>query len=82
MPNYRHPYHKRALWLHWSEDGINFAPIMASEDVFIFGSLYVPHDPLAGETQTEGFASEYWGFESVKPDDRDWDLARVELKIR
>ena len=82
MPNYRHPsLQKRPLWMHWSEDGIHFAPIMASEDVFIFGSLYVAHDPLAGETQTEGSASEYFGFEGVKPDDRDWDLARIEWKI-
>ena len=68
-------------WIHWSEDGIHFAPVTKSDHVFLFGSLYVPYDPLFGEAQTEEPTTEFWGFESVKPSDRDWDVERIEWRI-
>ena len=69
-------------WIHWSEDGIHFAPIEKSRNVFAFGFLYVPYDPLAGEPQTEASTTEFWGFETVKPpSDRDWDVERIEWRL-
>ena len=69
-------------WIHWSEDGVHFAPIQKSGDAFVFGSLYVPDDPLFGEPQTDGSATELWGFESVKPSSgRDWAVERFEWRI-
>ena len=80
IPNFDHPDTGKP-WIHWSEDGIHFAPIEASDVAFRFGSLYVPYDPLAGEPQTQEFTTEFWGFQSVKPPDRDWDVERIEWKI-
>jgi hypothetical protein len=69
-------------WMHWSEDGMHFAPIVGSPAAFPFGSLYVPYDPLFGEPKTDDYPTEYWGFESVKPpSDRDWDVERIEWRI-
>ena len=75
-------------WIHWSEDGIHFAPIQKSADVFLFGSLYVPYDPLFGEPQTKGFPTEFWGFETINMSS-DWnnpynlrmDVERIEWRI-
>ena len=63
-------------WIHWSEDGIHFVPIEKSNNVFPFGSFYSPYDPLFGEPQTGEPTMEFWGFESVKPPDRAWDVER------
>jgi hypothetical protein len=76
IPHYR-------SWIHWSEDGIHFAPIADSPHVFRFGSLYVPEDPLFGEPVTGEPSSTFWGFESVlksKPGvtPMDWDIERIE----
>jgi len=69
-------------WIHWSEDGIHFAPIQKCDDVFVFGSLHVPGDPLSGEPRTGDSPTELWGFESVKPPSgRDWDVERIEWRI-
>ncbi len=80
IPNY--DYDADAKWMHWSEDGVTFAPIIQSPDVFLFGSLYVPNDPLFGEPQCSQTPTTYWGFETVKPTDgRDWDVERIEWTI-
>ncbi len=69
-------------WIHWSEDGLHFAPIRANGEVFLFGSLYVPNDPLFGDPQSAGPATELWGFETVKsPSGRDWDVERIEWRL-
>ena len=68
-------------WIHWSEDGIHFVPMEKGDHVFRFGSLYSPYDPLFGEPQTGEPTTEFWGFESVKPPDRDWDVERIEWRI-
>ena len=72
---------KGERWIHWSEDGIHFAPIEKSNNVFPLGSLYSPCDPLFGEPQTTDSTTEFWGFESVKAPDRDWGVERIEWRI-
>jgi len=68
--------------LTWSEDGIHFAPIVCpKKDLFIFGSLYVPYDPLFGDPVTNQPVTSFWGFESElmrQKDPRDWDVVRME----
>ena len=57
-------------WIHWSEDGIHFAPIFSdSEKIFRFGSLYIPNDPLFGEPVASESGTRFWGFDnpSVNP---------------
>lgn len=73
--------------LCWSQDGLNFSqPIVRGGDkLFIFGSLYLPNDPLCGKPVTDQPVTKYWGFESVnrtpgkKPGN--WDLVRIELEF-
>ena len=72
---------KGERWIHWSEDGIHFAPIEKSNNVFPLGSLYSPCDPLFGEPQTTDSTTEFSGFESVKAPDRDWGVERIEWRI-
>ena len=80
IPNY--DFDEDARWIHWSEDGIHFAPIQKSPDVFLFGSLYVPNDPMFGEPQTAVPTTEFWGFETVKSSSgRDWDVQRIEWRL-
>ena len=71
----------------WSEDGIHFTPPLATgkEKLFLFGSLYVPHDPLCGKPVTDKPVTKYWGLESVYravPDvpssPHNWDVVRIE----
>jgi hypothetical protein len=88
IPNYGDMEHDQGeQWIHWSEDGIHFAPIEKSNNVFVFGSLYVPYDslsgdPSSGDCQAEESTTVFWGFESVKPpSDRDWDVERIEWTI-
>ena len=58
------PHHQG--WIHWSEDGIHFAPIVNdAKNIFRFGSLYIPYDPLFGEPVTEEYPTKYWGFDDV-----------------
>jgi len=68
--------------LAWSEDGIHFAPIVCpKKDLFIFGSLYVPYDPLFGDPVTNQPVTSFWGFESElmrQKNPRDWDMVRME----
>ncbi len=79
IPNY--DYNDDERWMHWSEDGLHFAPILKSADVFLFGSLYVPYDLLFGEPQVEECTS-FWGFETVKSSKgRDSDVERMEWSI-
>ena len=68
-------------WIHWSQDGIHFVPAGRSNGVFVFGSLYSPYDPLFGQPQTGEPVTEFWGFESVKTPDRDWDVERFEWRL-
>ena len=35
------PHHEN--WIHWSEDGIHFAPVANDPNSFTFGTLYVPY---------------------------------------
>ena len=80
IPNY--DFNKDQRWIHWSEDGVHFAPIQNSPDVFLFGSLYVPNDPLFGEPQAAETPAELWGFETVKSSSgRDWDVERIEWSL-
>ena len=77
IPHYRH-------WMHWSEDGIHFAPITCSPEVFNFGTLYVPEDPLFGEPVSAQASTELWGFESVLKTPKDvspmvWDVDRIKF---
>ena len=69
-------------WIHWSEDGLHFAPIQQKDSIFLFGSLYMPNDPLSGEPHAGESTGEFWGFESVKsPAGKDWDVERFEWKL-
>lgn len=80
IPNYDYDEHER--WIHWSEDGVHFAPIQRSANVFLFGSLYVPNDPLFGRPQSDRTPTAFWGFETVKSvSGRDWDVERIEWRI-
>jgi hypothetical protein len=80
IPNY--DYDEDERWIHWSEDGVHFAPILRSEDVFLFGSLYVPNDPLFGQPQSDETPTEFWGFETIKSlNGRDWDVERIEWRL-
>jgi len=82
IPNHDYRDDDDTRWIHWSEDGIHFAPIQTSDDVFMFGSLYVPCDPMFGEPQTEESTTEFWGFETVKSSSgRDWDVERIEWSL-
>lgn len=81
MPNHDYQDESGARWMHWSEDGIHFAPILKSNEVFMFGSLYVPSDPLFGEPQTAETPTTFWGFETVNSPGRDWDVERIEWSI-
>jgi hypothetical protein len=56
-------------------------PAARSNGVFVFGSLYSPYDPLFGEPQTAEPTTAFWGFESVKTPDRDWDVERIEWRL-
>lgn len=57
------PHHDE--WIHWSEDGIHFAPIFRdTEKIFRFGSLYVPNDPLFGTPVAEHSGTRFWGFDN------------------
>lgn len=81
IPNYDYN-DESGRWIHWSEDGIRFAPIQKSDGVFLFGSLYVPYDLLFGEPQTEESTTEFWGFETMKSSSGpDWDVERIEWKL-
>ncbi|MCP5114691.1 MAG: hypothetical protein GY953_28005, partial [bacterium] len=54
-------------WIHWSEDGIHFAPITQDADnIFRFGSLYVPNDPLFGKPVTSEPGARFWGFDNPR----------------
>jgi hypothetical protein len=72
-------------WMHWSEDGIHFAPVCESGDVFLFGSLYVPDDPLFGEPVTKEPGIRFWGFESVRKNSAqspsDFDVERINWEL-
>ena len=82
IPNHGDPRSETGeRWIHWSQDGIHFAPIEKSNNVFPFGSLYVPYDPLSGDLQSDESTTAFWGFESVNPPDRDWDVQRIEWRI-
>ena len=75
IPNYRH-------WMHWSEDGIRFAPVVCGPEVFNFGALYVPEDPLFGEPVSTGSSRKLWGFETVLKTPKEvrpmnWDVDRI-----
>ena len=37
----------------WSEDGIHFSEPLPAQQLFLFGSLYVPYDSLFGEPVTD-----------------------------
>ena len=71
----------------WSEDGIHFTDPLCDKPnkLFVFGSLYVPYDPLFGEPVTDRPVTKFWGFESVnrtpgvKP--ANWDLERIEWEF-
>ena len=80
IPNYGN-WERGDRWIHWSEDGIHFAPIAKSNNVFVFGSLYSPYDPLFGEPQIEESTAKFWGFESVMGPGRQWDVERIEWRI-
>ena len=57
------PHHEG--WIHWSEDGIHFTPIVNdSDNIFRFGSLYVPNDPLFGEPSAPQNGTQFWGFDN------------------
>jgi hypothetical protein len=59
------PHHDE--WIHWSEDGIHFAPIFRdSEKIFRFGSLYIPNDPLFGEPVSTEIGTSFWGFDNPR----------------
>ena len=57
------PHHQN--WIHWSEDGIHFAPVANDPNIFRFGALYVPGDPLFGEPAGVEPSTRYWGFETI-----------------
>jgi len=55
--------------------------VCPKKDLFIFGSLYVPYDPLFGDPVTNQPVTSFWGFESElmrQKDPRDWDVVRME----
>ncbi len=55
---------------------------ITSDDVFLFGSFYVPGDPLFGPPQADSPASTLWGSETVKSvDGKDWDVRCIEWTI-
>jgi len=65
----------------WSEDGIHFTePLEAKgKELFLFGSLYVPYDPLCGKPITNKPVTKYWGLESVRG--KGWDVVRIEWEF-
>jgi hypothetical protein len=73
--------------LCWSQDGLRFSPpiVRGGDKLFIFGSLYLPNDPLCGKPVTNQLVTKYWGFESVNrtPNKKpgNWDLVRIELEF-
>jgi hypothetical protein len=82
MPNHDYEDESGERWLHWSEDGVHFAPILKSDQVFMFGALYVPNDPLFGEPQSDQTPTTLWGFETIKSvNGRDFDVERIEWTI-
>ena len=56
----------------WSEDGLHFTPLPLEDNknLFLFGSLYLPNDPLCGQPVTTKHVRKYWGFETVLQEDR------------
>jgi len=67
----------------WSQDGIHFSEPLAakSNELFLFGSLYLPDDPSCGEPITDKPVTKYWGLESRKVEGSSWDVVRIEWEF-
>jgi hypothetical protein len=83
---YKHGMLMLPFWtgtILWSQDGIHFTEPLAarSNDLFLFGSLYVPYDPLCGEPRTDKPVTKYWGLESKQVEGRGWDVVRIEWEF-
>ncbi len=77
-------------WMHWSRDGIHFAPIVNDKaHVFRFGAIFLENDPLVGGTGESAQPGTYWGFETVRkligvpenPRSVEYDVDRFEWLI-
>mgnify|MGYP003847557997 FL=1 len=83
---YKHGMLMLPFWTEtilWSQDGIHFTkPLPArGDELFLFGSLYLPNDPLCGEPATDKPVTKYWGLESKKVEGRSWDVVRIEWQF-
>jgi len=65
----------------WSEDGIHFSEPLPAQQLFLFGSLYVPYDSLCGAPVTDKPVTKYWGLESKRVKGRGWDVVRIEWEF-
>ena len=70
----------------WSEDGLHFTAPLENDyytplpqNFFMFGSLYVPHDPLFGAAVTDKPVTKYWGLDNIKT--KNWHFVRMEWEF-
>lgn len=55
---------KVETWVLWFEDGLHFVPLTEGEGTFVYGSLYVPYDPLFGKPVNGQPTTEFWGLDT------------------
>jgi len=66
----------------WSEDGVHFAKVYSGKASIVFGSLFLPEDPLSNQSLPASSTNKWWGFESVNVNGkRNWDIQRIEWEL-